>query len=524
MAHYGRVDVLVNRAGIGTAVPALRETPDQPPPPAASLAAVSELWTLGAGELAGMIKKREVSSREAVQAHLDRAEAVNPTVNAIVESWPERSLADADAADRATASGAETGPLHGVPFTSKINLDVTGSATDEGAAGLAGLIASSDTPVVARMRGAGAVLVGRTNMPDLGLRLTSESSLYGQTRNPWDTSRTVAGSSGGEGAAIASGMSPIGLGNDIGGSVRNPAYACGIASIKPGFGRVPVGNTSSPVAPLLSSQLMLANGVMARSVADVRLGLSIVAGAHPLDPNSLDVPLDGPPRPRRALIVAEPPGGTTDPEIAAAVRNAAGALASKGWEIVETDTERLRLEETYETWGSWLISELRQIRALLEAVMGPDGRRFFELAESAYPELPFETQIAVHQTRHGLGVAWAEVLAEYAVVIGPTWTQPPFPLGWDIESEANALAVLDMARFVLPANLLALPAACVPTGVAGTGLPLGVQVIGPRLREDTCLSVAAEIESAFPPMTPVTPVRAGNAGEPVTPVTPVDPR
>lgn len=466
---------------------------------------MTDLWKLGAGELARLIASGDVSSKEVVTAHLERAEAVNPRVNAIVESWPERSLADAEAADRSRAAGEPLGPLHGVPFTSKINLDVAGSATDEGTLALAGAVATSDTAVVARMRSAGAVLVGRTNMPDLGLRLSTESTAHGPTRNPWDSTRTVAGSSGGEGAAIATGMSPIGLGNDIGGSLRNPAYACGICSLKPGFGRVPVGNATAPLPPLLSSQLMLVNGVMARRVADVRLGLSVVAGAHPSDPNSMDLAAGGAAPSRRILMVAEPPGGTTDPEIAAAVRQAGAALSEAGWEVVESDTDRLRLEETYAVWGDWLIGELRQIRELLEAVMGPDGRRFFELTEHRYPVRPFEAQLTVHQARHELAVAWSRALADYGAILGPTWTQPPFLLSWDLESEDTAGQVLDMIRFVLPANLLGLPAACVPTGLSRAGLPLGVQVIGPRAGEELCLSVAGEVEAAFESVVPVDP-------------------
>lgn len=466
---------------------------------------MTQLWQFTAIELAEKVRRREVSSTEVVEAHLERAAAVNPKLNAIVELRSEAARAEAEAADRALASGAEVGPLHGVPFTSKINLDVAGSATDEGAVGLADLVATSDSPVVARMRTAGAILVGRTNMPDLGLRLTTESSAHGATCNPWDRTRTVAGSSGGEGAAIAAGMSPIGLGNDIGGSLRNPAYACGIASLKPGFARVPVGNLSAPLPPPLSSQLMLVNGVLARAVADLRLGLSVLAGAHPIDPDATDTPLDGPPPRRRLLVVSDPAGGDTDPEIAASVVAVADGLARRGWEVVADDADRLALEEVYQTWGSWLIGELRLVRDLLEAVMGPEGRRFFELTDERYPQQPFEAQFQVHQTRHVLARAWAETFADYDAVVGPTWTQPPFPLGWDIASEANANAVLDMIRFVLPANLLGLPAVCVPTGVNRRGLPLGVQIIGPRQREDLCLLIGAEIESDHPPITPVDP-------------------
>src|SRR5580658_3025933 len=186
-----------------------------------------------------MIRDRKISSREVVQAHLDRVEAVNPYLNAIVRLLPDQALAAADAADRTVSDGAALGPLHGVPFTVKENIDLAGTPTTQAIPALAEAVAPVDAPQVERLRAAGAIPIGRTNLPDLGLRVHTDSALHGLTRNPWNLGRTAAGSSGGEAAALATGMSPIGLGNDIGGSLRNPASACGIASIKPTTGRVP---------------------------------------------------------------------------------------------------------------------------------------------------------------------------------------------------------------------------------------------------------------------------------------------
>src|SRR5579862_3057556 len=223
-----------------------------------------------------MIRDREVSSREVIQAHLDRIETVNPYLNAIVRLLPDQALAAADAADRSVSDGTRLGPLHGVPFTVKENIDLAGTPTTQAVPALAEAVAPVDAPQVERMRAAGAIPVGRTNLPDMALRVHTDSSLHGLTRNPWNAGRTAGGSSGGEAAAIASGMSPIGLGNDIGGSLRNPAYACGIASIKPSRGRVAQGNPSSILDMPINGQIMLVNGVLARTVADVRLGLGAV--------------------------------------------------------------------------------------------------------------------------------------------------------------------------------------------------------------------------------------------------------
>src|SRR6202012_5475618 len=196
---------------------------------------------------------------------------------------------EAAAADRKLAAGDKIGPLPGVPFTVKENIDMAGLPTTWGVPALAQAITPADAPVVERMRAAGAIPIGRTNLPDMALRIHTVSSLHGLTRNPWHPNRTAGGSSGGEASALASGISPIGLGNDIGGSLRNPANACGIASIRPSFGRVPDAGYVPMQEHLLSVQLMNVQGPMARRVADVRLGLRILMGSHPRDPWSIDV-------------------------------------------------------------------------------------------------------------------------------------------------------------------------------------------------------------------------------------------
>ena len=293
----------------------------------------TELWRYGAGELAGMIASKEVSSRDVVDAHLDRIAEVNPHLNAIVRLFADQARAGADAADRAQASDAALGPLHGVPFTIKENVDLAGTPTTNSLPAFADAIAATDAPIVERMKAAGAIPIGRTNLPDLGLRVSTSSSLHGLTRNPWHPDRTAGGSSGGEASALASGMSPIGLGNDIGGSLRNPAHCCGIASIKPTQLRVPHATVVPPEDFMLTAQFMLSNGPMARSVADVRLGLQTIAGAHRRDPHSASVPLDGmgPTTGKlRIGVVTDPAGSPTHAHVSSSVRTAADALSNTG--------------------------------------------------------------------------------------------------------------------------------------------------------------------------------------------------
>jgi hypothetical protein len=242
----------------------------------------TDLWRLSATELADAIRTSQVSSRDVVEAHLRRIEAVNPSVNAVTALLADRAINAAEAADRATARGGARPPLHGVPFTAKENIDLAGTATTLGLAALAGADPRRDAPVVERLRAAGAIPIGHTNMPTLGVRWHCDSELYGATVNPWDPSRTPGASSGGEAAALATGMSPLGLGNDLLGSLRWPAQCCGVCTLRPTLGRIPHATTIEPVDAPISVQLMLVEGrrvgqhVDAGTVQPEQPGLAVV--------------------------------------------------------------------------------------------------------------------------------------------------------------------------------------------------------------------------------------------------------
>lgn len=474
--------------------------------PAARTATPDALFARGAGELASLIASGEVSARQVVDAHLDRIEQVNPGLNAVVRVLADQARAEADAADRAVADGAPLGPLHGVPFTVKENVDVAGLPTTDGVKALADNVAASDAPVVERLRAAGALLLGRTNMPDFGLRIHTDSSLHGLTRNPWDASVTAGGSSGGEASAIASGMSPLGVGNDIGGSLRNPAHACGIASIKPTSGVVPDARSTEPLDGGLTNQLMHVNGVMARRVADVRLGLSVVAGRHPRDPGSLPVALEQP-RPTgrvRVALLPEPPGGDTDAGVSAVVRRTGDVLQAAGYEVEEVVPPLY--EEAIETWGRWLMADVRVMRPMLEPVMGADGLRFLDFIDPLYPRSSTQDLVLAFVLRRTIARRWGAFLAEHPLIVSPVWTQPAFPHGFDIASADQAAATMRLLRPVMHANLLGLPAAVVAGGTE-QGMPVGVQLMGDRFSELLCLDAAEAVESAVGVLTPVDPVQ-----------------
>jgi amidase len=463
-----------------------------------------ELWRRSALELAGMIARREVTSRQVVEEHLARVDAVNPRLNAVVRRLDDEALRAADAADAAVAAGTTLGRFHGVPITVKENIDLAGTPTTQALPALADAVADRDAPVVERMRAAGAIPIGRTNLPDLGLRVFTESSLHGITDNPWKSGHTSGGSSGGEGAAIASGMSPLGLGNDIGGSLRNPAHCCGIASIKPSTGVVPSATVVPPEDASIVAQLMLVEGVMARTVADVRAGLATVAGPHERDPLALpvrlgDVPAD---RPLRVAVAATPPGGDTHPGVADAIRRAADALADAGAEVVEAAPDSF--EEALELWARMLMEELRVQLPLIELVMGADGLRFLSFAADRYPALDWAGLAGVFTARHRVDKQWHRFLTDHDVLLTPVWTCPAPPHGYDISSYDAALSTLEAMRPVLPANLLGLPAAVAPAGVVD-GLPVGAQFTARRFCDLAALSAAALLEQRIGVLTPVEP-------------------
>jgi amidase len=472
---------------------------------------MTELWQLGAVEIASAIRKGETSSREVLGSLLGRIEAVNDDLNAVVALIGDEAVAAADAADAAVEAGDELGPLHGVPITVKENIDVAGFATTQGVTAFADLIAPSDAPVVERMRAAGAFPFARTNLPDFGLRVHTDSSLHGLTRNPWNPAVTAGGSSGGEGSALAAGMTPLGLGNDIGGSLRNPAHCNGIASIKPTTGVVPRASALPPEDTQITGQLMLVEGVMARHVADVRAGLLAVAGAHHRDPVSLPARLAEPdPGARlRVAVLTEPPGGRTDPGIAAAIRGAADALADAGH--VVADAVPSSYARAHELWQGLLGGDIAVARPLLEPFMGADGMAFLEFTDGVFPPATIESWSFMFAERHGVAREWSAFFQEWDVLLSPTWSLPAFAHGADIASAEGALVALETIRSVTPQNLLGLPAAVVPAGVpsdATDGLPVGAQFTANRFGDLTALAAAQALEDIVGPITPIDPIRS----------------
>ena len=295
-----------------------------------------ELWQYDATDLARLIRTGRASATEAVDSVFSRLHKVNPAINAVVRVLEPEARAVAETADAARARGHALPPLHGVPVTIKINVDMAGSPTDNGVVLLKDFIAKEDSPVVANLKHAGAIIIGRTNAPAYSMRIFSDNALHGRTLNPLDPTVTPGGSSGGAGAATATGIGCIAHGNDIGGSVRIPAYCNGVVGLRTGFARIPSYNaTAANGGRPIGAVLMSVQGPHTRTVRDARLALEVMARGDRRDWRWNDVPMRGAPpaRPIKVALVPEFPGCQTHPAQAAAVRQAGRHLQGAGYVV-----------------------------------------------------------------------------------------------------------------------------------------------------------------------------------------------
>lgn len=454
------------------------------------------LWRWSAVETAAAIRAKRVSCVEAVEAAVARMRATNPRVNAVTFDLADQALAEARRADAVVASGVALGPLHGVPVTIKENIDQKGLPNPNGVKAYEGVIAPDDSPVVAAMRGAGAIVIGRTNTPEFSLRFFTDNPLRGLTRNPWHDGITPGGSSGGAAAAVALGMGAIAHGNDLGGSLRYPAYCCGVATIRPSLGRVPAFNPSATGERPPTFQLMSVQGPIAREVRDVRLALEVMARPDPRDPWHTPAPPDGPrlAPPIRVALTTAPIGLAPHPAIKDALDAAARHLADAGYAVEPVDPPHVA--EIAQLWRSLLLADAR---LLVEPAMREKGSRDINAVYDSYRACARELDLAGYvgglARRAGLLRAWSEFMARYPLVLAPVSQVPPYPQGEDLKGPERMARLLDEQTMLYGVNLLGLPSAAVPTGLHD-GVPVGVQVIGPRFREDLCLDAAEAIERA----------------------------
>jgi len=456
-----------------------------------------EIWRWSAAELSTRIASREVSAREATLSAMHRLEQVNGHLNAVVATLGDEALEAADQADALLDRGIRIGPLHGIPVTTKINVDQKGCATSNGVVAYGRQMALEDSPPVANWRQAGAIIFGRTNTPAFSWRWFTDNDLHGRTLNPWDGRLTPGGSSGGSAASVAAGIGQLAHANDLGGSIRYPAYCCGVPGIRPTIGRVPAFNPSAEADRPFSAQLFGAQGVIARSVRDVRLGLLPMAHGDHRDPLWVPAPWSFPDaEPVRRVALFAPLPQECDVEVLAALDDAERVLAHSGY-VVERKAPP-SFEECATLWQTLVINEVRQAMFPEIEKLGDETIRVVARTMGAIsPEVDLEGFSAAWMRRNSLLRAWQQFLRDYPVIVMPVSLKKPMWQDADQVGEEGMSAVLRAQSPLLALVPLGLPALVVPMGMRG-GAPSGVQVVASRFREDLCFEVGEHLETAFP--------------------------
>ncbi|MGZ5948401.1 MAG: amidase family protein [Caulobacteraceae bacterium] len=454
------------------------------------------IWQWSAVETAAAIKAGRISAEEVVAAHVARLHEANPAINAVVVDLSDQALAAARAADDAQGRGDELGALHGVPITLKINIDVEGQANSNGVVGLKDNIATGDSPVTANFRKAGAIILGLTNTPEFSLRAFTENPLHGLTLNPWDHAITSGGSSGGAGASVVSGIGTIAHGNDIGGSLRGPAFCNGVSTIKSTQGRVPAFNPSAPVERPMMAQLMSTQGPLAREVADVRLALEVMSQRDVRDTWQVPVPLAGPPIEGRIRVaVANIPGDMeTDPRVMALIDRAAGYLADAGYDVRSVETPDI--STAFTLWCDLISTEIETLQAAQMREMGsPEFVRGLHGILHMATILDLEGYMKALALRARIIREWLVFLEDWPLILTPVSVKPPWAVNADLGGDEAVREIFwNDFRFTSALSVLGLPCAATPAGLVD-GHPVGVQIIGQRFREDLCLDAAAAIEA-----------------------------
>lgn len=452
-----------------------------------------------ASTLAEMIRNKEITSVEVVQAHLDRIEAVNPKINGIVTLMGEQALKEAAAADKAVAAGEQLGPLHGVPFSVKDSIDTAGVPTQYGSKIFEGNIPEQDATVVARMKSAGGIPLMKTNIPEFAVYWESENLITGRSLNPWNPERTPGGSSGGESAVIAAGLSPIGLGSDISISVRGPAAFTGIASIKATHGRVPY---TGHFPRVLSRWWHI--GPMARTMKDVALGYSIINGADGKDGYAIygnDIKPANFRLPGSKLRVgwaSEPAFAPVDPEITAAVKSTATLLKDLGCEVEEVGLPFIEGMDWVSLYFAVIYGEL--VPYMEQFTKGRENDMHFVGKFTMGVDLLSEKEYARAENRlEELRNHFANYFTKYDILLLPVnpMTATPHMLN-EVVVNGQKVSALHVNSATAPFNIAGLPAISVPVTLSSENLPINVQLAARWFDEATLLELGEKIQLASP--------------------------
>lgn len=453
------------------------------------------LWQLSATELAALLQKREVSALEAVQSSVDRMQAVNPGLNAVVTDLSASALERAKALD---AQKGPKGPLHGVPITIKINVDQKGEASSNGVVAFKDLIAPDDAPLVKNLVDAGAVVIGRTNVPEFSRRCDTDNPLFGRTWNPWGKHVSPGGSSGGAGSAVAAGIGALAHGNDIGGSLRFPAAGNGVVTVKPGVQRVAVYNPSQTAERGILAQQMSAQGLIVRSARDLHLSMPAMIVADPRDPFHVPLPWRGPAPegPIKVGFSLEAPDLPLHPLVEKALRAARDALVDAGYVVEEMPGPSLR-EIAFEGRQALMTESYHLMAEDITKYGSPAIVNVFEQNYRRTPTVEIKPMLQLLARRTFYARQWSELMARYPLFLSPFLPVPFYAPGRDAEGAEGLRESIGQAHWSTLGNYLGLPAGVVPAGLGDFPegpKPIGVQILGQRWREDLVVDAMVAIE------------------------------
>ena len=435
-----------------------------------------------------------MSPVEVVQAHLERIQQLNPKLNAIVILAGD-ALDRAGEAEAAVMRGDDLGPLHGVPYTLKDCIETAGLPMTLGSKLFQGYVSRQDAEVFTRLKGAGGILLGKTNMPEFALWWETDNEVFGRTCNPWNPERTAGGSSGGETAAIASGLSPLGLGTDLGGSIRAPASLCGVVGIKPTLGRIPYTGIQPQV--LLRA---IHVGPIARTVRDIGLAMSILAGPDEADTYTPPVPLPDylgldATLPKIRVGWSATAGAAVDPEVQQAVGNAAAALAGLGLSVEPVEIPALSDYDAGAISTTIFVAEARRYVAPTAAGRESELTPLFRARYLDSPVSTLDQYLEAAEQWENLRHKVKEYFSHYDVFLCPTVPMPAYRHGQrEFQVGGQTLAGRHTLRLTLPWDLTGSPAISVPFGWSSEGLPIGVQLVGRHFDELTLLQAAHALE------------------------------
>ena len=464
---------------------------------------MEKLWSLNAYEISKLFKNKEVSAVEICNETIKHIESVNPKINAIVVDTFKYAKETAENLDKKLNQGNPLGILAGVPVTIKVNTDQAGFASTNGLRIQKNLMATKDSPVVNNLKKSDALIIGRTNTPAFSIHWFTRNSLHGHTLNPHNNKITPGGSSGGAAAATAAGMGAIGHGTDIAGSIRYPAYACGIHGLRPSLGRVPMINYSTPDRHI-GGQIMAVSGPLARSITDLELGLNAMSMEDYDDPWWSPIPLSFEMPQKKVALVTEIKGLSIDPIIKEELNKAAKALEKSGWIIEQPQAPDF--EEAAQFQAALWLGEFRRTGGeAIKKENDPDANFIYDQMSRRCPNTSLDNFMDALQNRAKIGRDWNAFFDKYPLMLCPITGDLPFTDLKDLESPESFDKVFDSMLPQIATPYLGLPGLSFATGITDTNIPLGVQLISRKNREDILLSAGYDLEKHYPKIKPVFP-------------------